>query len=127
MGLGLDELQRPDSVVLYAPRDDFHAEVRDLLGPVVVALDEQDALGEACPRLTARLHRGVGAADGDEVGSSFGVERCRLVARALLAATRPDDVAHLVRGELTASGLDPDRPYLERGETRDYVAFDHPR
>lgn len=124
VSLGLDELQRPDSVVLYVPRDRFHDDVRELLDPAVRSLDEQGVLGDACPRLTARLHRGVSAADGDAAGASFGIDRCRLVARALLRAERGGDVGPLVRDLLREAGLDPDRPYLEGGETRDYVAYD---
>ena len=124
VSLGLDELQRPDSVVLYTPRDRFHGELHGLLAPAVRALDDHGALGEACPRLTARLHRGVGAADGDADGASFGTERCRLVADALLSAHRPDNIEALVDEVFQKAGLDAARPYLERGETRDYVAFD---
>ena len=124
VSLGLDELQRPDSVVLYAPRDRFHGELHALLAPAVRALDDHEALGEACPRLTARLHRGVGAADGDADGASFGTDRCRLVADALLSVQRVDDIESLVDEAFRKTDLDPARPYLERGETRDYVAFD---
>lgn len=124
VSLGLDELQRPDSVVLYTPRDLFHGELHGLLAPAVRALEDHGALGEACPRLTARLHRGVGAADGDADGASFGTERCRLVADALLSVQRPDHIEAQVDEVFRKAGLDPARPYLEGGETRDYVAFD---
>lgn len=127
VSLGLNELQRPDSVVLYVPRDRFHDDVRDLLEPAVRSLADEGALGEARPRLTAALAPGVSAADGDAAGASFGVDRCRLVARALLRADSVDDIEPLVRHLLRESGLDPDRPYLEGGETRDYIAYDHAR
>lgn len=127
VSLALHELQRPDSVVLYTSRDCFHDEVREILGPVVRALDEQGALGDSCPRLTARLHRGVSAVDGDAAGASFGADRCGLVARALLSAPEPDDIAQHVHDHFLESGLDPDRPYLEGGENRDYVALDRSR
>lgn len=124
--LGLDTTQRRDAVVVYLPRGAFES-ARMALADGVAGLTRDDLLEAEPPRLTARLARGVGAADGAGDGSSFGASRCGLLAAALLRrrrATRaPTEITHLATAALGAAGLDPARPYLDPAADWDYLPF----
>ena len=117
VALATDGQQRPDSLVIYVDRDAYHGKVGQLLGPCLAELAQLGLLEPWAPRLTARLAPGVAAADGTADGASYGSELCRGIA----AAFRPGcDPAAVAREVLRQLGRDPDRPYLEAGETRDY-------
>lgn len=122
--LDLDRVQRPDALVVYLPRADFHHEVGRRLGGPVATLVGLGLLEPGTPRLAARLATGVAAVDGPADGESFGMGRCRLVASAVTSLslhrrTEPD-VAVAVGAAFAAAGLDITRPHLESAESREY-------
>lgn len=116
----LRDVQRADALVLYVPRGRF-ADLHGALERVVSSLADRGELAPATPRLTARLRPGVGAADGDGTGSSFGQERCTILAHALAVRREPIDALYVAA--LGAEGLDPSRPYLSPQATHDYAPF----
>lgn len=127
VSLQLREVQRADALVVYVPRHRF-AEVHEPLGRVTARLQHEGLLAPATPRLTARLRPGVGAADGVGTGSSYGQDRCLILARALagLGTTDPREAPFLeetFRTALVDAGLDPSRPYLSVGADHDYAPF----
>ncbi|WP_062383335.1 T3SS effector HopA1 family protein [Demequina iriomotensis] len=121
----LGEADRPDGLVLYVARRDFHASLR---APLAAAFGRLGSLGlveASVPRMTARLAPGVGAADGPPDGGSFGLERCGVVAaaaRSLAPGSRePGALADAVAAAFAAAGLDPARPYLASPDDHDYL------
>ena len=122
--LQLRDVQRADALVVYVPRDRFSA-VRESIAGASAELDAAGHLGSEVPRLTARLRAGVGAADGASAGSSYGQTRCAILGEAL--SRSPGISALAARERATAAmqeaGLDPLRPYLERGARHDYAPF----
>ncbi|MEU4192349.1 T3SS effector HopA1 family protein [Kribbella sp. NPDC026611] len=118
VALATDGQQRPDSLVIYLERDAYHRELAQLLAPCLADLIE--LLEPWTPRLTASLAPGIAAADGAADGSSYGAELCRHLAAALHPGSDPATVALDLFRQL---GLNPDRPYLEAGETRDYYCL----
>ena len=122
--LQLGDVQRADALVVYVPRERYSA-IHDAIGIASAELDAAGHLGSAVPRLTARLRAGVGAADGEGAGSSYGQTRCTILARALAASPAVDIGSTQQRAiaSLEDAGLDPERPYLSPGATHDYAPF----
>jgi hypothetical protein len=116
----LGAVQRADALVVYLPRGRF-ALLHAALGRVGAALQRLGHLVPANPRLTARLMPGVGAADGDRTGSSFGQDRCAVLAQAIAASAEPAE--ELFVTALEAAGLDAARPYLMPDASHDYAPF----
>ena len=128
VSLQLGEVQRADALVVYVPRPRF-AEVYESFGRVTARLQDEGQLAPGTPRLTARLRPGVGAADGVGTGSSYGQDRCMILARALaghLSTTNHHGAGLLeetCRTALVDAGLDPSRPYLSADADHDYAPF----
>lgn len=116
----LGDVQRADALVVYVPRGTFD-ELHETLAQATARLELLGHLAPATPRLTARLRAGVGAADGDGNGSSYGQGRCAILARAL--SERSEPVEELAIAALEAEGLDPSRPYLSPKASHDYAPF----
>lgn len=104
---------RCDQAVLYLQRDDLDR-VWDIIRKAHRAV--RDELRSAVPAMTHRLAAGVGMAEDPGNGESFGSDRCRLLAQAIVATARqagaqePAVVAYLMR-----NGVDIERPYQSPG------------
>jgi hypothetical protein len=123
VNLQLGVFQRADALVTYMPRDRF-ADVRDALAGDAATLADLGHLAPPIPRLTARLRAGIGAADGDDAGASYGQSRCAILAAALAGRAGTEPVERVAVAALAAAGLDPARPYLSPGASHDYAPFD---
>ncbi|WP_298747477.1 T3SS effector HopA1 family protein [uncultured Serinicoccus sp.] len=104
-------LARPDRVVVYVP---------DPAAPAALAALEDATRGwlePHTPPLT-RVHApGLGWAQDDGDGASFGENRCAALARGLTAwqqAGRPQEAEPMARRALREAGLDDRRPHLRR-------------
>jgi hypothetical protein len=114
---------RADAMVLYVARRYLHI--------VALAIDAFPAtlfasLRSCEPMFTLRWRPGVGVAEDPRNGESFGMNRCRLVAEAVIGAWqtgRVDVDARLaaVRARFAADGLSLDRPWLASA-TADVIA-----
>jgi hypothetical protein len=108
-------LDRCDAAVLYLGADIFTA-VRDLLRDVGVELTPH--LRPRVPFFTLELLPGVGLAEDDGVGESFGLRRCEVLADAIVRAhergiIRVHEKLAAVAEHFAAAGVDIDAPYLE--------------
>ena len=115
---------RADSLVLYLGPRGF-ATLEHRLRAQVTRL--HDCLRAEVPRFTWRVADGVAIGESRLSGDSFGETRCAIVASAYYSAdlaTRrsPSRLGEQIAASFSGAGLDPRRPYLERGATRDYVA-----
>lgn len=98
---------RPDRTVVYVP-DASAPDLLSALGPTVGHL-----LDPHRPPLTAGAGTGIGWAQDDGEGPSFGESRCALLARALAGpADDPDHLVDRAVAVLARAGLDPSRPHL---------------
>jgi hypothetical protein len=107
-------LDRCDAAVLYLRGDGFPA-VRETLRDAAATLRMQ--LGRHVPAFTLELAPGVGLAEDDGAGESFGVRRCELLAEAIVSASE-EGIARGARIEAVAArfaeaGVPIDAPYLE--------------
>ena len=113
-------LDRPDGAVLYVEERHADAALAAVARtwPAVAA-----SLRPAVPRLTLELARGVGLAEDPGTGESFGQHRCGLVAAALAgSADRAlEEAASSVLEAFDAAGIDPTRPHLRPGSSREYT------
>lgn len=79
------------------------------------------------PLLTKRVANGVGLAEDPGDGESFGLDRCRRIARAIVMAdhdgARGADRLPAVMEHLRSAGLDVERPYLRPGADDIYPAW----
>lgn len=115
---------RADPAILYVHRRFFQAVAAAAAG-LRRALDR--LLRPATPLFTLPLAPGLALAEDPFTRRSFGLDRCRGLARGLVAARRegaPDDEARLevVLKVLRERGVDPGRPYLNPG-ARDVYAL----
>lgn len=109
---------RTDASVLYvsARHADFVARrLRDSLGR------RHEWLRPAVPLFTARVAHGIGMAVDPGTGASFGMDRCGLVADAIVAAWRAGQTSETERWQtvvarFAAAGLDMARPFLRAGQ-----------
>ena len=108
-------LDRCDAAVLYLPGERFVA-LSETLCDVASALSAH--LPARIPAFTLELAPGVGVAEADGTGESFGIRRCGLLAEAIVraheqritdAGARVDAVA----ARFAEDGLQIDAPYLE--------------
>jgi hypothetical protein len=125
--LDLGRLQRPDALVLYMRRADFHREIAVRIRGPLETLSELGLLEPDTPRLTAQLVPGVAAADGVADGTSYGMDRCALIAAAV-SILPPDrrteaGVTSALCAAFAAGGLDITRPYLASADSRDYDTY----
>jgi len=108
-------LDRCDAAVLYLSGERFLA-LRETLCDVASVLSAH--LPVRIPAFTLELAPGVGVAEADGTGESFGIRRCGLLAEAIVlaheqritdAGARVDAVA----ARFAEDGLQIDAPYLE--------------
>ncbi len=103
---------RCDVAVLYIPRARF-VDVFKELGPVFGL--HRHSIRPVVSPFVCQLLPGVGGADDPSNGESFGSDRCRRLAVAVVeAANIPagDERLNVVVDLVERSGLDPERPYL---------------
>lgn len=108
-------LDRCDAAVLYLPGDTFPA-LREGLGDVAIAL--RTRVRPKIPAFTLELAPGVGLAEDDGDGESFGVRRCALLADGIVRAhaqglTQIDARVDAVAARFAEDGVTIDAPYLE--------------
>ncbi len=110
---------RPDAAVLYVEEGYSEAALR-----AAARCHPRLArhLRPGVPRLTLELAPGVGLAEDPGTGDSFGQHRCEIVASALSAAQDRslEEAATAVLQAFDESGIDPARPHLRPGSTREY-------
>jgi hypothetical protein len=111
----LSRFDRCDAGVLYLRGPSFHA-LRETLLEVTAALSTH--LQPQIPAFTLALAPGVGLAEGDGGGESFGAQRCALLADAIVRAhaqgiTQADARVDAVAARFAADGVRIDAPYLE--------------
>lgn len=117
-----DLYTRCDAGVLYTPKR-LRAEVAELLPAVRAAVAEH--LRPGTPALTKPLGKGLGVAEEPPGGDSFGMDRCGLLAEAMVRAfelgrgTGEERLA-LVEEIFEERDVDFDRPYLNAGSADDY-------
>ena len=120
-----DGYDRCDAGVLYMPAAEY-----ERAQPIVAATyaDAGNWLEPEVPGLTKKLAPGLAVAEDPGNGESFGMNRCRLLAEALLRATEQgvDAVASKVQiaaETFAAAGLGIDEPHLNPGATDRYRPF----
>jgi hypothetical protein len=101
--------ERCDTAVLYARAADF-----DALRPTLREVRRTIALRPLTPAFTKALAAGIGLGEHPTSGESFGADRCRLLAAAIVAAgrRRRSDRIAAVEAHFAAHGIDLDAPYL---------------
>lgn len=114
--------ERRNGVVLRLPATEY-GQIRSLLMAIYPELHHH--LRSPIPLFTFPLAPGIGLAEVPDNGTAFGVDRCDLLAEALVAA--PPDGPYRQQGiqELFGQrGLDWHRPHLNPGSKRDYPPVD---
>jgi hypothetical protein len=105
---------RRDAAVLYV--DDT---MMPMLGRLLPGIRESVApfLDADVPLFTFRYDNGIGMADDPNAHESFGVNRTQAVAAALLEAPAagPEQKLAAIAGRFFRNGIDPARPYLNKG------------
>jgi HopA1 effector protein family/Lanthionine synthetase C-like protein len=114
--------RRCDGAVLYLSSQDQDL-VRGLVRSTYRSL--RCELHSLVPALTKELGPGLGMAEDLDVGQSFGLHRCGLLAEAMVSAweerIRPlEDQLRLVKRRFDECGLCFDRPYLGERSINDY-------
>ncbi len=106
----LDAYHRRDSIVVYVPVADRCA----ALAAILEALPP-GGVSDATPILAQRVASGVATAESPRLGTSFGLHRSTVLARALReSAVRTDThLLALARDAFAAAGIDPDAPWRE--------------
>ena len=105
-------LDRCDAAVLYLPHAAFEA-----LRPTLEAVGRSLPLRPRVPAFTLELAPGVGLAEDDGAGESFGVRRCALLADGIVGAHErglgPAASVAAIAGRFAEDGVDLDAPYRE--------------
>jgi hypothetical protein len=114
--------RRCDAGVLYTPKR-LRAEVAELLGPLRAAVGGH--LRPGTPALTKPLGEGLGLAEDPPGGDSFGMDRCGLLAEALVRAFERgrESTAErlgLVETVFGERGVAFERPYLNAASADEY-------
>jgi HopA1 effector protein family len=113
---------RCDAGVLYTPKR-LHTEVAGVLPALRAAVAEH--LRPGTPALTKPLGEGLGLAEDPPGGDSFGMDRCGLLAEAMVRGaelglqTKEERLA-LVERTFGERGIDLDRPYLNADSADEY-------
>jgi hypothetical protein len=117
---------RCDSGVLYLAKDDFAGAL-----PLVRSIHDRlrGGLRHLVPSLTKRLAPGISVADEPGTGESFGQNRCRLIAEALVHAHQRgvrglDARLAAVAGRFAQDGISLDRPYAATSAGDDYAGYE---
>jgi hypothetical protein len=113
---------RVDSLIVYLEAGSWP---RTEVEITAMARRVKDHLRDATPPLTKRIAQGVAFAEDPGNSESFGENRCRALAPAVLAlrqnqSSSPDDGLGLLTKSLRAAGIDPVQPWLneDRHEQR---------
>jgi hypothetical protein len=112
------ELPAPESTVLRVPAASLLALRAEI---VTLVEDLRPFLAAGVPALTLRIGRGASLSENPADGRTFGENRCRLVAAAVIGSMRVHHRAQVDRAIATFAdaGVDPERPYLEQRTTWD--------
>lgn len=118
------QYQRRDSLVLYVRARDFQDVARACADIHARVLPH---LRSGVPSLTKTLAPGLGFAEDPGEGTSFGLSRCGILARALILSLRggirsTDGRMEVLERELETRGIGIETPYLNPG-SRDGYAF----
>jgi len=120
----VDSFDRADGGVLYL----FSHSWLDAVPLLRVVQREVGPLQANVPAYTKRLATGIGLAEDPGGGASFGMNRCRLLAEAVLSACRTkdsvEDRAEAVALYFALRGVDPDKPWLRPGADDTYPVWD---
>jgi hypothetical protein len=113
---------RCDAGVLYLPRSDYFHH-RQLIANIHTRI--APSLRRRLPVFTKPLAHGLALAEDTGTGRSFGMDRCRLIAKGAVRAHEHTarslhDRVSAVADCFVEAGLDFDRPYLAPGSTDDY-------
>jgi HopA1 effector protein family len=115
-------LDRCDAAVLYLEGDDFRA-WREMLRQVAISLTAH--LRPRIPAFTLELSPGVGLAEDEGVGESFGARRCELLADAIVHAHEHGRAGlralDAVAAHFVEAGVQIDAPYLATSLTGRHV------
>jgi hypothetical protein len=117
--LDLARYLRPDGVVTYLPAGEWAAARNSVM---LVHRRVEPSLRSDTPALTLELGRGLALAE-DPGNTSFGVHRCRLVARALRRSpvdSNDDSAIEAISAEFRRHGVDIHAPYRTTGSGEDY-------
>lgn len=106
---------RVDSLIVYLEAGSWSrtaVEIKAMAGRI------KDHLRDATPPLTKKIAPGVAFAQDLGTDESFGENRCRVLAPAVLALLQdqrpsPEDGLHIITESLRAAGIDPVQPWLE--------------
>ncbi len=106
---------RVDSLILYLEAGSW---VRTVAEITVMARRIKEYLRDATPPLTRKIAQGVAFAEDVGADESFGQNRCRALAPAVLALLQdqrssPGDGLDRLTESLAAAGIDPIQPWLE--------------
>lgn len=114
--------ERRNGVVLRLPAAEY-GQIHSLL--MAIASNLQRYLRSPVPLFTFPLAPGIGLAEVPDNGTAFGVDRCDLLAEALVAAP-PDGPSRqwAIQERFGQRGLDWHRPHLNPGSQRDYPPVD---
>jgi hypothetical protein len=112
------DLPAPESTVLRLPTASL-LPLRAEIGTLVE--DLRPFLSAGVPALTLRIGPGASLSENPADGRTFGENRCRLVAAAVIGSMRVHHRAQVDRAiaAFAEAGVDPERPYLEQRTTWD--------
>jgi len=118
---------RCDSAVLYLRQSDYELAVDS-----IVAAHREIApwMRAGVPAFTKRLACGLGLAEDPSGDESFGLQRCRILAEALLVANDQatqdrDERLAVVERQFNDAGIALESPYLNPGSTNTYLFPSH--
>ena len=115
MGVEAHSYGRLDAAVLYVHKRFYQITAR-LIAPVYGQPSRHLLAG--APMFTKPLAPGLALAEDPGSGESFGMQRCRVLAAAILGA-RPVSLDAVIRG-MEAAGVRADAPYLSPGSADQY-------
>jgi hypothetical protein len=104
---------RTDAGVIYVAQAQYEAATH-LLAKIYGEL--RPFMRPTVPALTKQVRPGLGIAHDPDDGDSYGMNRCRIIAEAIIEASRAErrrgDLLAVIRKAFTTHGLDPNRPFL---------------
>lgn len=119
---------RCDAAVIYILKRDYHA-AAEILSRIYVEMETH--LKPGIPVFTKPLAWGVGLAEDPGIGESFGLNRCRLVADAVIRAYEQgkkstDERMKILVDQFAEDGINLIEPFLNAGSRDDYSIFSIP-